>query len=82
MIFTTDSFSTRRLSANDITELFNQFSQTVSGLNQIISPDAQLEKDNESDITAQKEKKKWNIFLGIAILASVLLIGYMLTSKK
>lgn len=77
----TNQISTEKIEQQTLLNYFNEFAQVVSGINEIISPEAQNEKENETEITNQKSNRNWNIFIGITILATIILTGYLIIKK-
>jgi len=51
-------------------------------VNEIVSPAAQEQKENESQIAAKKDNTMWNIFIGITVLSTIILLGYLIIKKK
>lgn len=59
---------------------FNEFAQTVYGLNQIINPNKEQQESIE-EAENNRINKIWKIFLVVAILIIVLLLVFKLTKK-
>lgn len=59
---------------------FNEFAQTIGGINQIINPDKE-QQQSEEEAEKKRINKVWKIFLVVAIIIIVLLLVFSLTKK-
>lgn len=65
-----------------IASWFDQASQVVSAFSQTNAPDVVAQNKADADAAAAKNKKTWQIFIGIAILIIILLIGFIVIKKS
>ena len=72
----------KKLDLAQFASWFNEITQTMNGVNTMISPEVNAQKESEATIQAAKNKRNFNIFIGVSILIITILLIWVFTSKN
>ena len=73
--------TTKAFNMSSLAGLFDEFSETISGINQIVNPNKE-EKESIEEAETRRINNIWKIFLVVAILLIVLLLIFSQTKNK
>ena len=77
-----DNFNqNKKLDAANVASDLSAFSQLLSGISNIFSPAAQAQQQTEDDTQKLKDKRNFNIFLIVATVVVLGLLGYIIYPK-
>ena len=78
----TPASTTKSLDIGKLSDWLSELSDISGGVSQMISPEVQAQKQTDAQIQAAKDKKTWNIFIGVAVLLIIGFVGWILIKKK